>query len=150
MGNVSLISRLEEDIKTSMKAGDKLSVSTLRMAKAEIKLVEISQKKQPSDQETIFLIQRMIKQRKESITQYNNAGRNELAEKELQEIDILKKYLPEQLNLEEIELLVTLAINELHEPSIKDMGKLMSILKEKLEGKADMGKVSSLVKKALK
>ena len=145
----SITSLIEDDIKSSMKKGNKIKTSTLRMAKSEIQLLEINKKNTLSDTETLSVIQKMIKQRKESITQFNKAGRNELVEKETKEISFLEVYLPEQLTEPELRKIVTTQINSSSANSIKDMGKVMGILKGELEGKADMGLVSNLVKELL-
>ena len=145
----SITSLIEDDIKSSMKKGNKIKTSTLRMAKSEIQLLEINKKNTLSDTETISVIQKMIKQRKESITQFNKAGRKELVEKETNEISFLEVYLPEQLTESELQKIVTTQINSSSANSIKDMGKVMGILKGELEGKADMGLVSNLVKELL-
>lgn len=149
METSSITSFIEDDIKSSMKEGNKIKTSTLRMAKSEIQLLEINKKNTLSDAETIGVIQKMIKQRKESITQFNKAGRKELVEKETKEISFLEVYLPEQLTEPELRKIVTTQINSSSANSIKDMGKVMGILKGELEGKADMGLVSNLVKELL-
>jgi len=149
METSSITSFIEDDIKSSMKKGNKIKTSTLRMAKSEIQLLEINKKNTLSDAETIGVIQKMIKQRKESITQFNKAGRKELVEKETNEISFLEVYLPEQLTEPELRKIVTTQINSSSANSIKDMGKVMGILKGELEGKADMGLVSNLVKELL-
>ena len=149
METSSITSFIEDDIKSSMKEGNKIKTSTLRMAKSEIQLLEINKKNTLSDSETIGVIQKMIKQRKESITQFNKAGRKELVEKETNEISFLEVYLPEQLTEPELRKIVTTQINSSSANSIKDMGKVMGILKGELEGKADMGLVSNLVKELL-
>ena len=149
METSSITSFIEDDIKSSMKEGNKIKTSTLRMAKSEIQLLEINKKNTLSDAETIGVIQKMIKQRKESITQFNKAGRKELVEKETKEISFLEVYLPEQLTEPELRKIVTTQINSSSASSIKDMGKVMGILKGELEGKADMGLVSNLVKELL-
>ena len=149
METSSITSLIEDDIKSSMKKGNKLKTSTLRMAKSEIQLLEINNKNTLSDTETLSVIQKMIKQRKESITQFNKAGRKELVEKETNEIFFLEVYLPEQLTESELQKIVTTQINSSSANSIKDMGKVMGILKGELEGKADMGLVSNLVKELL-
>jgi uncharacterized protein YqeY len=149
METSSITSLIEDDIKSSMKKGNRVKTSTLRMAKSEIQLLEINKKNTLSDTETLSVIQKMIKQRKESITQFNKAGRKELVEKETNEISFLEVYLPEQLTESELQKIVTTQINSSSANSIKDMGKVMGILKGELEGKADMGLVSNLVKELL-
>jgi len=149
METSSITSLIEDDIKSSMKKGNKVKTSTLRMAKSEIKLLEINKKNTLSNTETLSVIQKMIKQRKESIAQFDKAGRKELVEKETNEISFLEVYLPEQLTESELQKIVTTQINSSSANSIKDMGKVMGILKGELEGKADMGVVSNLVKELL-
>lgn len=149
METSSVTSLIEDDIKSSMKKGNKVKTSTLRMAKSEIKLLEINKKNTLSNTETLSVIQKMIKQRKESIAQFDKAGRKELVEKETNEISFLEVYLPEQLTESELQKIVTTQINSSSANSIKDMGKVMGILKGELEGKADMGVVSNLVKELL-
>jgi len=149
METSSVTSLIEDDIKSSMKKGNKVKTSTLRMAKSEIKLLEINKKNTLSNTETLSVIQKMIKQRKESIAQFDKAGRKELVEKETNEISFLEVYLPEQLTELELQKIVTTQINSSSANSIKDMGKVMGILKGELEGKADMGVVSNLVKELL-
>ena len=149
METSSITSLIEDDIKSSMKKGNKVKTSTLRMAKSEIKLLEINKKSTLSNTETLSVIQKMIKQRKESIAHFDKAGRKELVEKETNEISFLEVYLPEQLTESELQKIVTTQINSSSANSIKDMGKVMGILKGELEGKADMGVVSNLVKELL-
>jgi hypothetical protein len=149
METSSITSLIEDDIKSSMKKGNKVKTSTLRMAKSEIKLLEINKKNTLSNTETLSVIQKMIKQRKESIAHFDKAGRKELVEKETNEISFLEVYLPEQLTELELQKIVTTQINSSSANSIKDMGKVMGILKGELEGKADMGVVSNLVKELL-
>ena len=149
METSSITSLIEDDIKSSMKKGNKIKTSTLRMAKSEIQLLEINNKNTLSDTETLSVIQKMIKQRKESIAHFDKAGRKELVEKETNGISFLEVYLPEQLTESELQKIVTTQINSSSANSIKDMGKVMGILKGELEGKADMGVVSNLVKELL-
>ena len=149
MENNSIFIQLEEDIKTSMKSGDKIKTSTLRMAKSEFKLFEINQKKILSDTEALNILQRMIKQRKESMSQFDDAGRKELAQRESSEIKILQKYLPKQLDEQEVKQIIANEIAISQVKSKKDMGKVMLVLKDKLQGKADMAIVSLIVKNSL-
>ena len=132
-----------------MKKGEKETTTTLRMFSAEIKKEEIEKKEELTDEETISIVQKMIKQRKDSFSQFEQAGREELAEKEAREISILEQFLPEQLSEEEILQEVNQAIAESGAESMQDMGKVMGLLKNKLSGKADMGLVSIKVKESL-
>ena len=140
---------LKEATISSMKKGEKEATTTLRMFSAEIKKEEIEKKEELTDEETISIVQKMIKQRKDSFSQFEKAGREELAEKEAREISILEQFLPEQLSEEEILQEVNQAIAESGAESMKDMGKVMGLLKNKLSGKADMGLVSIKVKESL-
>ena len=140
---------LKEATVSSMKKGEKEATTTLRMFSAEIKKEEIEKKEELTDEETISIIQKMIKQRKDSFSQFEQAGREELAEKEAREISILEQFLPEQLSEEEILQEVNQAIAESGAESMQDMGKVMGLLKNKLSGKADMGLVSIKVKESL-
>lgn len=149
MENNSIILQIEENIKIAMKIGQKNRLSTLRMLKSEMNLLKIEQKSELSIDQSLTVIQRMIKQRKESAVQFSDAGREELSNKELEEIETLKEYMPKQLNDDELKLEVLDAIESTSSKSLKDMGKVMGILKENLHGKADMSKVSNLVKQSL-
>ena len=140
---------LKEATISSMKKGEKEATTTLRMFSAEIKKEEIEKKTELTEEETISIVQKMIKQRKDSFSQFEQAGRGELAEKEAREISILEQFLPEQLSEEEILQEVNQAIAESGAESMQDMGKVMGLLKNKLSGKADMGLVSIKVKESL-
>ena len=140
---------LKEATVSSMKKGEKEATTTLRMFSAEIKKEEIEKKTELTEEETISIVQKMIKQRKDSFSQFEQAGREELAEKEAREISILEQFLPEQLSEEEILQEVNHAIAESGAESMQDMGKVMGLLKNKLSGKADMGLVSIKVKESL-
>ena len=149
MAENSIKPLISEAIKTSMKSGDKENTTTLRMAISEIKKEEIDKRSDLTDQEIITILQKMIKQRKDSSSQFSSAGREELAEKEEREIKSLNEFLPEQLTEEEIEKLVSKTINDLNVQSIQDIGKVMGSLKSQLQGKADMSIVSRIVKQNL-
>ena len=119
------------------------------MAISEIKKEEIDKKSELTDQEIIVILQKMIKQRKDSSSQFSSAGRDELAEKEEREIKSLTEFLPEQLTEEEIEKIVSKTVNDLNAQSPQDIGKVMGSLKSQLQGKADMSIVSRMVKQNL-
>jgi len=140
---------IQEEVKTSMRMGEREKTTTLRMAVAEIKKEEIEKKSDLNDQEVTSILQKMIKQRKDSCNQFRSAGRDELAQKEEREIETLTQFLPEQLGEEEIKELVTKAITNLKAETPKDIGKVMGTLKSDLQGKADMSVVSHLVKEKL-
>ena len=140
---------IEEAVKSSMKERNKERTATLRMALSELKKEEIDNKIELSNEDSIKILQRMIKQRKESMSQFLNAQRNDLAEKEESEIVILQDFLPEQMSEDDINKLVIEAINETDAKEPQDIGKVMGFLKTKIQGNADMGVVSKLVKENL-
>ena len=140
---------IEEAVKSSMRERNKDRTSTLRMALSELKKEEIDNKIELSNEDSIKILQRMIKQRKESMSQFLNAQRNDLAEKEESEIVILQDFLPEQMSVDDINKLVIEAINETEAKEPRDIGKVMGFLKTKIQGNADMGIVSKLVKENL-
>ena len=140
---------IEEAVKSSMRERNKDRTSTLRMALSELKKEEIDNKIELSNEDSIKILQRMIKQRKESMSQFLNAQRNDLAEKEESEIVILQDFLPEHMSEDAINKLVIEAINETAAKEPQDIGKVMSFLKTKIQGNADMGVVSKLVKENL-
>ena len=144
-----IINLIEENVKSSMKERNKERTLTLRFAISEFKKEEIDKKIVLTDEDALRILQRMIKQRKESISQFADAGRTELAEKEEKEISILQDFLPEQLGEEEIRELVTEAISATEASEPADIGKVMGALKSKIKGNADMGLVSRIVKENL-
>ena len=149
MANQTIRPLIEEAVKVSMKNREKETTSTLRMAISELKKEEIDKRIDLEDEQVIQILQRMIKQRKDSYSQFLDAGRNELAEKEQNEINILSDFLPEQLSEEELNLIVTEVIKETAASGPQDMGKVMGSLKQRIQGNADMGLVSKIVKENL-
>lgn len=140
---------VEEAVKSAMRERNKEKTSTLRMALSELKKEEIDRREEITNEDSIKILQRMIKQRKESKNQFLDAGRSELANKENEEILILQDFLPEQLNEEAIKIIVLEAISETQAKEPQDMGKVMGALKSKIKGNADMGIVSKIVKENL-
>ena len=140
---------IEEAAKSSMRDRNKERTSALRMAISELKKEEIDKRTELSDEETTKILQRMIKQRKESMSQFIDASRDDLAKKEKSEILILEDFLPEQMSEDEMEKLVLEAISETEAKEPQDIGKVMGSLKSKIKGNADMGIVSSIVKQKL-
>tara|TARA_B100001094_G_scaffold89707_1_gene85690 strand:+ start:294 stop:740 length:447 start_codon:yes stop_codon:yes gene_type:complete len=140
---------VEEAVKSAMRERNKEKTSTLRMALSELKKEEIDRREEITNEDSIKILQRMIKQRKESKTQFLDAGRSELANKENEEILILQDFLPEQLSEEAIKVIVLEAISETQAKEPQDMGKVMGALKSKIKGNADMGIVSKIVKENL-
>ena len=149
MANQTIRPLIEEAVKISMKNRDKETTSALRMAISELKKEEIDKQIELEDEQVIQILQRMIKQRKDSYSQFSDAGRNELAEKEQREIDILSEFLPEQLSEEELSSMVLEVIKETGAEGPQDMGKVMGSLKQRIQGNADMGLVSKIVKETL-
>lgn len=145
----ALLSSIQEEVKTALKSGKKFRASTLRLIVSALKLEEKNKAKALTDNEALEILTKMIKQRKDSISQFEAANRMELAQKEKDEIEIIQNYLPEQLSEEELSVLIKEVIKEIKAESIKDMGKVMGILKPKITGKADAGIASGLVKKLL-
>lgn len=141
--------RLNDDMKQAMRAKDKAKLSTIRMALAAVKQKEIDQRCDISDDDVINIISKMVKQRKDAFSQFSNAGREELAAKEHDEIEILTDYLPRPLTPAELKQLIELHIKHAGASSMKDMGKVMAILKPEVTGKADMTDVSKMLKQCL-
>ena len=149
MAEITLLPLIQEAVKTAMKNRDKEIVTTLRMAISELKKEEIDNKVTLDDTFVISILQRMIKQRKDAASQFQEANRPELAEKEKNEITMLSEFLPEQLSNDDLLQIVKAEIISSEASSMKDIGKVMSSLKPKLLGKADMSTVSRLVKEQL-
>jgi len=145
----SLSARINDDVKAAMKAKDKARLGVLRLITAAIKQREVDERITLNDEQVLAVLEKMIKQRKDSITQYEKAGRDELAQQEAFEIGIIQDYMPEQLSDDEIDALIAEAISSSGAENMKDMGKVMGLLKPKLAGRADMGKVSQIIKKQL-
>ena len=146
---MSLKQTIMEDIKSAMKAKDKEMLSTLRMLSAALKQVEVDERKELGDADITSIIGKMIKQRKDSITQFEQAGRNDLKEKEEFEVGVLQNYLPEQLSTDEVENILKQVIADVGASGMQDMGKVMAQAKQKIAGRADMGQASQLVKALL-
>jgi len=146
---VTLKERLTEDMKSAMRGADKERLSTIRMAQAAIKQREVDERIMLDDAQVIAVLEKMVKQRKESVAQFEQGGRADLAAKERAEIVLLQSYLPAQLSDSELSALIRDAIAATGATSIKDMGKVMGIVKGKAAGRADMGAVSARIKAAL-
>ena len=149
MANQTIRPLIEEAVKASMKSRDKETTSTLRMAMSELKKEEIDKRINLEDEQVIQILQRMIKQRKDSYSQFSDAGRDELAKKEQNEIKILSDFLPEQLGEDELTEMVIDVVKETGASGPQDIGKVMGSLKQKIQGNADMGLVSKIVKESL-
>jgi len=146
---MSLKETLQQDMKTAMRAGDKRKLGVIRLINAAVKQREVDERIELDDTQVTAVLDKMAKQRRESIEQYEKAGRDDLAEQENFELGVLRDYLPEQLSESEIDQLIDTAIEATGAASIKDMGKVMGQLKAKLAGRADMGAVSARIKNRL-
>lgn len=146
---MSLKARITEDMKLAMKAKETAKLGTIRLLLAAIKQKEVDERIELDDTATIAIIEKLTKQRKDSVSQYQAAGRQELADAEQYEITVLATYLPEKMSTEETAAVVAAAVAETGAKGPADMGKLMAVLKPRLAGKADMAEVSKLVKAAL-
>ena len=146
---MSLLDSINQDLKSAMINKDVTVRDTIRMLLADIKRYEIDERAKADDAVISNLINRNVKQRRDSIEQFQKGGREDLVAREQEELEVILKYLPEQLSDDEIKDLVQNAITELSVESMKDMGKLMGYLKPQVEGKADMSIVSKLVKDLL-
>ena len=140
---------IKTQVTISMKAGDKFRTSVLRMVLAEIQKIEIEEKSDLDELQITSILEKMIKQRNDAIVQFEKAQRQELADKEKQEIEMIKEFLPEQMSEQEVSELVSKIVSDVDAQDMKDMGKVMVALKPLIAGKADAGIVSQLVKKAL-
>ncbi len=146
---MSLLNSINQDLKSAMLAKDSLVRDTLRMLIAEIKKFQIDNKVEAADKDVLSIINKMIKQRKDSIDQFTKGNRDDLANTEREQLEVIQKYLPEQLSDKEVEEVIKNKINVLEASSMQDMGNVMGALKSELAGKADMSLVSELVKKSL-
>lgn len=149
MTEQSLKARIKDEMKLAMKAKEKLRLATIRLIQAEIKRIEVDERIDIDDERLIAVLDKMCKQRRDSIKQYEDAGRTELAEQEASEIVIIQDFLPAQLSEAELSELVKAAVASSGAESMKDMGKVMAALKPQLQGRADMGEVSKMIKAAL-
>jgi hypothetical protein len=144
-----LKARITEDMKTAMRSGEKERLATIRLVLAAIKQVEVDTRTALSDDDLLPLLDKMCKQRRESIEQFEQAGRDDLASKERRELEIIQTYLPAQLSEAEIAQLIDEAIAQTGAESVRDMGKVMGIIKPKAQGRADMAAVSARIKARL-
>ncbi len=146
---MTLITQIQNHVKDAMKAGDRLKLSTLRMLLAAIKQKEIDTRSDLSDDDIISIIEKQMQQRLEAAEQFEAAGRNELFEKESQEAEILKAYLPEKMGEEEVKEMIEKIISEMGGISMKEMGNIMSALKDQAGSKIDMKLASQMVREII-
>ena len=146
---MSLKTQINNSMKDAMRAKDKAKLGAIRLIQSEVKRVEVDERIEIDDQRLIAIMDKMVKQRRDSITQYKAAGREELAAIEIAEIDVIQEFLPTALTEQEINELVQQSIASTGAESMRDMGKVMGVLKPQIQGRADAGVVSAEVKKAL-
>lgn len=145
----SIKTQVNDAMKNAMRARDKERLGTIRLIQAEFKRIEVDERIEISDERALTIMDKMVKQRRDSIKQYQDAGRQELADQEIFEVSVIQEFLPKQLSEEEIAELIDQAIEQTGAAGMQDMGKLMGVLKPQLQGRADMGAVSGLVKSKL-
>ena len=141
--------RIMNDMKSCMREGDKPTLGTIRLILSAIKQQEVDSRKDLEDGDILAILDKMAKQRRESIEQFEKAGRDDLASKEQDELKVIQTYLPEQLSDDEITSMIDEAIQTTGAESMRDMGKIMGIIKPKMQGRADMSAVSALIKSRL-
>ncbi len=146
---MALIDNLKEEQKSAMRAKDKARLGTIRLALAAIKQREVDERITLTDDDIIAVLTKMVKQRRDSVAQFESAGRQDLADAEKVEITVLEEFMPQPLTEEEVAALVDSAITESEAAGMQDMGKVMGVLKPQIQGRADMGKVSGLVRSKL-
>jgi hypothetical protein len=146
---MTLKQRIQEDMKSAMRARDAARLSAIRLLLAAMTQKEVDERQPLADADVLGIIEKMVKQRRESIAQYEKAARQDLADREKFEIGVLGGYLPQQMDEAEIAQAVAAAVSEAGAAGVKDMGKVMALLKPRLAGRADMGRVSALVKTKL-
>lgn len=142
----ALKERVREDMKAAMKSGEKARLGVIRMILAAIKQVEVDERIELSDERVIVVLDKMLKQRRESIKQFRDANRNDLADIEEAEVLVIQDFLPQPLTDAEIDAMVAVAVAEVGAASIKDMGGVMALLKPQMQGRADMANVSARIK----
>jgi uncharacterized protein YqeY len=145
----TLKERIQEDMKNAMRAKEKERLATVRLILAAIKQKEVDERIELDDNQVLAVLEKMVKQRRDSIKQYEDANRQELADKEKEEITVLQEYLPEQMDSAELEAVVSEVIASTGAAGPQDMGKVMGALKPRIQGRADMGQASQLVKSKL-
>jgi uncharacterized protein len=146
---MALKDRLTEDMKSAMRAADKERLGTVRLALAAIKQREVDERVSLDDAQVLGVLEKMIKQRREAIAQFHSGGRADLVAKETAEIAVLQQYLPAQMAEAEIDALIAEAIQSTGAASVKDMGKVMAVVKPKAQGRTDMGALSARIKQKL-
>lgn len=149
MSDTSLKQQLSDAMKAAMRAKQSARLGVIRLVNAAIKQREVDERVELTDEQVLEVLTKMVKQRKESINQYESASRQDLADVEKAEVEVIQEFLPEALSGAEVEHIVDQVVAETGAASIKDMGKVMAALKPRLQGRADMGQVSALIKQRL-
>jgi hypothetical protein len=144
--SINLKERINEDLKNAMRAQDKRLVGTLRLVMAAIKQREVDDRVTLDNSALLGILEKMIKQRRDSVTQYQNGGREDLARQESYEIEVIQGYMPQPLSVEELDDLIHTAVQQTGANSVKDMGKVMAALRAQVQGKVDMGEMGARVK----
>ncbi len=145
----ALKDQIQDAMKTAMKGGDKERLAVIRLIMSALKQVEVDERIELDDARVLGILDKMVKQRRESISQFKSGGREDLADKEQAEIDIISDFLPKALSEDEIETIISKAISDTGAASMKDMGKVMGIVKPQITGRADVGAVSQKIKSLL-
>lgn len=145
----TLKAQITEAMKDAMRAKEKERLGAIRLILAELKRIEVDERIEVDDARVLAILDKMVKQRRDSISQYVDAGRQELADKEQVEIDVIQAFLPEALDESELTTMIDAAIKESGAESMRDMGKVMGLLKPQIQGRADVGAVSGMVKSKL-
>jgi len=143
---MSLKAQLTDDMKTAMKSGDKERLGVIRLINAAIKQREVDERIQLDDTQVLSVLDKMLKQRRDSVSQFQAAGRTDLADKETFEIGVVQSYMPAQLSAAEVDAIIAATIAEAGATGPKDMGKVMGLVRPKVAGKTDMGKLSEIIK----
>jgi hypothetical protein len=146
---MTLKGQIQDDMKTAMKAGDKDRLKVVRLIRAAIERIEVDERIELDDAAVLGVLNKMVKQRRDSISQFRDGGRHDLADIELAEIVVIENYLPEQMSDDELDAMIARAISDIGAESIRDMGKVMGAVKAKAEGRADMAAVGAKVKSIL-
>lgn len=146
---MSLRDQINDDLKAAMRSGETVRRDTIRLLTAALKQREVDERKTLTDADVLAVIEKMIKQRRDSISQFEQGGRQDLADKEKSELTLLQTYMPQAMGEDELAAVIAAAVAETGASSPADMGKLMAVLKPKLAGRTDMGKVSAAVKAQL-
>ena len=146
---MTLKNQISDDMKTAMKAGDKDRLKVVRLILSAIKQIEVDKRVELDDSDVLSVLNKMVKQRRDSVTQFRDGGRDDLAAIETAEIAVIEHYLPAQLSADEVAAIIDQAIADTGAESLRDMGKVMAAVKQKAEGRADLGAVSGMVKTKL-